>query len=309
MRRILVGIPPGARVELGVLSEGTRRLGPYNVLPVPDLILQTHPLDQLGPWNAPPSFDERLVESPVVYETDAQYPGAVARLVEVGYLRDQRVAVIELFPAQYNPVSQLVWFHPRLQIEISFSYPDDKGRVWSSRQEVRNFEQLLSDQLVNYGSAREFRGTAAEFSASDDRWPLASEAYKIYVDQDGIYRLSYHDLAAAGAPVDTLDPRTLQIYSMGQEVAIRVMGQDDGRFDQDDHVLFYGQGIRNKYTNENVYWLTYGHKAGQRMAQRDGTPSGSVPFPSFFDAYLRLEENTRYSSQWPGDDSTDRWFW
>lgn len=308
MRRILVGIPPGARVELGVLSKVVREAGPCHVLPVPNLILQTHPLDQLGPWNAPPSFDERYIESLVVYGTDAQYPGTVARLAEVGYIREQRVAVIELYPAQYNPVSQRVWFHSRFQIELSFSYPPGRGFAWSSGEQVRNFEQLLSDQLANYAMARELRGTAAAFSASG-RWPLASEAYKIFVEQEGIYRLSHHDLSSAGVPVDMLDPRTLQIYSMGQEIAIRVVGEEDGRFDKDDHVLFYGQEISNKYTKKNVYWLTYGQRMGHRMPKRDGTPSGSLPSPSFFDAHLRLEENARYSSQWPGDDSTDRWYW
>ncbi len=308
MRRTLVGIPPGARVELGVLSEVVRKLGPYHVLPVPDLILQTHPLDQLGPWTAPPTFDERFLASPNVYTTGAQYPGVVARLAEVGYIRDQRVAVIELYPAQYNPVSQWVWFHSRFRVELSFSYPPGTGVVRSSRSEVRNFEQLLSNQLANYALARELRGTAADFSASE-HWPLASEAYKVFAEREGLYRLSYHDLSVAGAPVGTLDPRTLQIYSMGQEIAIRVLGEEDGRFDQDDSVLFYAQGISNKYTNENVYWLTYGQEVGHRMPEREGAPSGSLPSPPFFDVHTRLEENARYSSQWPGDDSTERWFW
>lgn len=308
MRRVLVGIPPGASVELGVLNEVVREAGPYHVIPVPDLILQTHPLDQLGMWNSPPRFDERFLESPAVYGTDAQYPGVVARLAEVGYIRDRRIAVIELYPVQYNPVSQQMWFHSRFRVELSFSHPLGQELGRPSGGEIRNLEQLLSDQLINHAVARDWRGTSAEFSTSE-HWPLASEAYKVFVAQDGIYRLSYHDLWTAGVPVGTLDPRTLQIYSMGQEIAIRVVGEEDGKFDEDDSVLFYGQGISNKYTNENGYWLTYGQAAGRRMSKRDGTPSDSLPSPSAFDVHLHLEENTRYSSQWPGNDSTDRWFW
>ena len=308
MRRILVGIPPDARAEVSVLNAVVREFGPYHILPVPDLILQTRPLDQVGPWSTPPLFDERFLESPSVYSIDTQYPGVVARLAEVGYIRDQRVAAIELYPAQYNPVSQQVWFHPRFRVKLSFSYPLGQDSVQSSGGAIPSLEQLLTVQLVNYAEAREWRRTTAESSASKD-WPLASEAYKIFVVQNGIYRLTYQDLQAAGVPVGTLDPRTLQIYSMGEEIAIRVVGEEDRSFDEGDSVLFYGQGLSNKYTRTNVYWLTYGQTAGRRMFEQDGTPSGSSPSPSFFSVHLRLEENTRYSSQWPGDDSTDRWFW
>ncbi len=308
MRRILVGIPPDAHVQLSLLNEAVREVGPRHIAPVPDLILQTDPLHQLEPWNSLPRFDEKFLESPDVYGKDAQYPGVVARLAGVDSLRDQQVAVIELYPVQYNPVSQRMWFHSRFRVVLSFSYPLGQGLVRPSGGESQGLEQLLSDQLVNYAAAREWRGTAVGFSPSG-YWPLASDSYKVSVVQDGIYRLTYQDLSAAGVPASTLDPRTLQLYSMGSEIPIRVIGEEDRRFDDGDSVLFYGQGVSNKYTKENVYWLTYGQTAGRRMSERDGTPSGSSPSPSSFDAHLCLEENTRYSSQWPGDDSTDRWFW
>lgn len=308
MRRILVGIPQDARFQLEVLTEVVREVGPYHVMPVPDLLLQTHPMDQLGPWNTPPRFEERFHEDPNVYSTDAEYPGIVARVVDVAYIRDHRVAVIELYPAQYNPVSHRMWFHSRFRLKLSFSYPLGQVPVRSSDGEVQFFDRLLSDQLVNYAGAGEWRGTAAACLTSES-WPLASEAYKVLVAQDGIHRLTYQGLWAAGVPVATLDPRTLQIYSMGGEIAIRVLGEEDGRFDEGDYVLFYGQGFSSKYSNENVYWLTYGQAVGRRMSNRDGAPSSSFPSPSFFEIQLRLEENRRYSSQWPGDDATDRWFW
>jgi uncharacterized repeat protein (TIGR01451 family) len=308
MRRILVGIPPDAHVQLGVLHESVREVGRYHIVPVPDLILQTDPLDQLESWNTLPRFDEQFFESPDVYSKDARYPGVVARLAEVDSLRDQRVAVIELYPVQYNAVSQRMWFHSRFRVMLSFAYPLGQGLVRPSGGELQGLEQVLSEQLVNYAAAREWRGVEVENSTSG-HWPLASDSYKISVEQDGIYRLTYQDLWAAGVPVSTLDPRTLQIYSMGSEIAVRVMGEEDRSFDDGDSVLFYGQGVSNKYTRENVYWLTYGQSAGRRMLKRNGTPSSSLPSPSYFDAHLCLEENARYSSQWPGDDSTDRWFW
>ena len=178
------------------------------------------------------------------------------------------------------------------------------------------FEQLLQDQLPNYASAREWQagpavspGVAPE-AAAPGAWPLASTAYKIPITETGLYQLTYAQLDMAGLPVDTLDPRTLQMFLNGEEIAIRVVGEQDGDFHStDDYVLFYGQGIQHKYTNENVYWLTYGQEIGRRMPERDGTPLGLPLTPAVFTTHVRVEQDLRYQNKWPGGDNVDRWYW
>ncbi len=161
---------------------------------------------------------------------------------------------------------------------------------------------------MNYDSARAWRGRPAP-TFLPATWPLPGEAFKVYVAQEGIYRLTYDQLSAAGVPVDSLDPRTLQLFSNGQEVAIRVVGEADGQFNPADYVLFYGQGIRHKYTEDNVYWLTYGQTLGRRMPTRNGQPSGPLPGPTAFAAQACLEQDVVYYAKYPGDDWTDRWAW
>ena len=71
------------------------------------------------------------------------------------------------------------------------------------------------------------------------------------------------------------------MFNAGQEVAIRVIGEEDGKLDAGDLVLFFGQGVDTRYTDTNVYWLTYGGTAGLRMGARasvaGGTPADVVP--------------------------------
>ena len=120
-------------------------------------------------------------------------------------------------------------------------------------------------------------------------WTIPSPAYKISIMADGIYQLSYSYLAAAGLPVDTLDPTTFRMFWMGQEIAIRVIGEENGKFDSGDVVLFYARSVDamyfegltpiNKYTGTNVYWLTYGGSPGLRMAVQDGSGAGASPDP------------------------------
>ncbi len=286
VRRVMLGIPPGAKIKLSVLDSTVVTAGTLHIPPAPETVLLNDPLAGDTPGTIAPEFEQRYGESQKVYGVDALYPGVVARLAEVGYIRDQRVAAVELFPIQYNPVSRQTTFHSQIHIELSFSYPSGKIGIQAARPESVAFEQLLQSQLENYTSAQAWRATpdaSPDLSleaAAPDAWDPPPVAYKIPITETGLYQLTYGQLQAAGLPVATLDPQELQMFHNGVEIAIRVIGESDGNFHPtDDYVLFYGEGIQHKYTDENVYWLTYGQAAGLRMPERSGLPSGSPATP------------------------------
>jgi hypothetical protein len=117
-------------------------------------------------------------------------------------------------------------------------------------------------------------------------WMPPSPAYRVIVAADGMHRITHAELDAAGMPVSTLDPRTFRMFYMGQELAIQVPGEGDGQFDMTDFIYFYGRSLDslfyegvlpdNKYTGDNVYWLTYGGSNGVRMATKDGSAPGTA---------------------------------
>ena len=81
--------------------------------------------------------------------------------------------------------------------------------------------------------------------------------YKIRVNQTGINKITYDDLLNMGINVSSINPKNLRIYGNGggmlpesnlistyddlQENAIIVVGEDDGSFDKNDYILFYGE--------------------------------------------------------------------
>ncbi len=74
-----------------------------------------------------------------------------------------------------------------------------------------------------------------------NEWINFGQSYfKIPVAADGIYRLTYGDLQAAGAPVGSIDPRRINLFHRGVEQAILVTGQNDAVFDPGDVIEFYG---------------------------------------------------------------------
>ncbi len=81
--------------------------------------------------------------------------------------------------------------------------------------------------------------------------------YRFSVTEDGIYKLNYQDFQNLGIDMQLLNPNHIRIfgneagllsekcgdprYDDLSELALQVVGAEDGRFDTDDYVLFYGQ--------------------------------------------------------------------
>ena len=116
---------------------------------------------------------------------------------------------------------------------------------------------------------------------------LNKKYYKIKIGSEGIYRLTYAKLNAIGFPVGSIDPRRIQLFHRGVEVAISVAGEGDAVFDPSDYIEFYGQAndgtldkemyltpsdqphnYYNLYSDTTAYFLTYNIIAanGKRMA-------------------------------------------
>ncbi len=145
--------------------------------------------------------------------------------------------------------------------------------------------------------------------------PAAITRVRIGVTTDTLVRITPTDLAAIGISPSSVDPRTFAVSSMGQSIAIRVVGEADGRFDPGDELQFFGQRFRGpemeqKYTDERVYWLDIGGTPGPRVAEAVVTPVGDLTPPADFLTTLRAEQNmiwwtlhTLYL------DTQDTWFW
>src|ERR1051325_3718256 len=68
--------------------------------------------------------------------------------------------------------------------------------------------------------------------------------YKISVAATGIYRLTYDQLQQAGVPVNSIDPRLIQLFHRGVEQAIYFKHDQspaDSKFDSGEYLEFYGQ--------------------------------------------------------------------
>ncbi len=172
------------------------------------------------------------------------------------------------------------------------------------------FEKVLQDSLLNYEQARLWR-VQPELSLQTSA-PASSQGepkYKLLVDADGIYEVSYSELAAAGLPLAAIDPQTFRLTNRGQEVAIFIPGEGDGLFDPGDSLLFYGLSAGTRFTDTNVYWLSWGDGSGLRMTSIDGSPGGYASIPTYYWETRRVEQNNGYWNSQPSGPERERWYW
>lgn len=127
---------------------------------------------------------------------------------------------------------------------------------------------------------------------------FGKEYYKISVAANGAYRLTYTDLQNAGFPVNSVDPRRIQMYHRGVEQAIIVQGQADAQFNPSDFIEFYGKvndgtndtrlyrsanlqphTYYNLYSDTVAYFLTWsqGLIQGKRMANFSEVNVSAIP--------------------------------
>ena len=224
------------------------------------------------------------------------------QVIDLGYMRSQRIVRVEIPLVQLEESTGQWSYWRRFQVDVTFE-GDISGQTIP---EPPSFEAMFQDLLVNYDQARGLRQQPATVPPVLGAWTPPSPAWRVLVDEPGIYRLTYTDLRNAGLPVDTLDPRTLQIFNYGKEVAIAVTGEEDSRLDPTDALYFFGQGVDTRYTDTNVYWLTYGQSRGKRMSHR--YVGGHTGLATSYLETARYELNRSYVSTLPMRDGHDHWF-
>ena len=165
--------------------------------------------------------------------------------------------------------------------------------------------------------------------------------YKIAVETDGMYKLSYDFLKNdLKIDIDRTDPRQIRLLGNKsgmlpqlneqprpddlEEIPIAIAGESDGRFDPQDYILFYGQGSgewqynpqsrrfgysQNIYSNQQFYFIQIGPSAGRRIEEQPSLP-GAAYTSTVFDDFARLEqEKVNLLHEWvKSKGSGKRWF-
>lgn len=306
-----IAVPFGVTLQIEVIpGKAHRQQLPHPVLPVLTQSLDWPlPSEEAGELLFPTTRNE-VIEDPAIYSANLSYPGILGELSNDGVMRQQRVAGLSLYPIQYQADTRELTIYEELHVRVAFSGRADLSRT-PAQGESGAYTAFIEKNLLNDEDAQTWQAAENSARASTEGtppWTPPDPGWRVKVRQDAFYALTYTDLLQAGLDVDNLDPRTLQLFHLGSEVAITVEGEQDSRFDPGDRIIFYGQAIKDKYTQDNVYWLTYGQQNGLRNLSRDVSPSEATK-PGHYTEYLSLEQNHYYVPFLSGSDDLERYLW
>lgn len=160
---------------------------------------------------------------------------------------------------------------------------------------------------------------------------------KIGTPNNGLYKITYSELQSAGLIGGSVNSNYLRLYGNGggmlpeqnskfryddlQENAIEVVDGGDGNFDNNDYILFYGQGAEqwtfnwadsskfvhnnNVYADTNFYYITVGSSNGLRLASRTSLVGAPSYTTNTGDGYVAREDDlynlVKGGRQWMGD--------
>ncbi len=293
----------------------------YDVKEVQNVIIA--PVPQVGLINPNIRSFENIYYT---YNKSAEYsqnkflPEGFVSLANQGPLRDLVTGNVVVYPFQFNPVTKTVKFYTRIRIRVNFG----ETPVQLSRPRSKEEISLLSGSGINFNTSINWVNPKYK-DAFKNRLLINSvlstgDWYKIEIkdnnagNSEGIYKITRPFLTNAGINLSGIDPRTIKIYGNGGELlgeimnlsrpndlvenAVYIEGENDGVFDNNDFILFYGRSVNNwsydtlsntfnhmvnYYTRSNYYWICFNTpNTGKRMVLTPSETSNTPIVPSSF---------------------------
>lgn len=306
----MIGIPETGEIRLNLRDTRQRDLRTLPVFPAPEIVKQ-------GEFTR-----EVFKRDEETYQISDAMPLVPVEIQEIGYFRNQRVAIIRVTPVQYFPAENKIRFFDEIRFELSFTNPKASNASFSGS--VANDEALYAKNVLNYRQAKSWRKSAVSALRKNVSFPANATVYKIPIKDEGVYRITGTLLKSFGVTLSSIDPTTLKIYNNGGreipddlrdsqidgyiENAIEVVDGGDSKFDENDYLLFYAKSVNdweyrpetktyshyiNSYTKENVYWLVWGDgQPGKRVVMQNSLEEAPAPYSTAPKRFFREDELT-----------------
>lgn len=234
---------------------------------------------------------------------------------QFGYSRDFPMQSILLAPVQYNPAADEIILYSKIIVRVNF------GKIDKNKKVVDN--TILEKIIPNYNIAKNWgREETVLKKANPNTIKMDGTWYRFLAPTEGIYKISRGELASLGIDAATVDPRTIKIFNNGgyalnenvqstipyglAENAIYIKGEDDGTFDANDYILFYGRGTdfwefqessaevkryHHAFSKKNYYWISFGGETGKRMVNKPSQNSASAIAQTTSVAFLSKDDD------------------
>jgi hypothetical protein len=234
---------------------------------------------------------------------------------EFGLVRELGVYSIRISPFQLDSERKKVKVFSKIIFKVNYS---------SNRPNNRKItDKFLQKSILNFDVASNWGVEKNKLNKIQTNSVLSEGTwYRFDIQEEGIYKITKSQLSQLGINANNVDPRTIKIFNNGVsnldesvnntypvgliENSIYISGEEDGRFDDNDYILFYGQTSntweydskvaavvrkKNIYSKKNYFYITSGGQAGRRMEMQNSISSANAYKQFSSKAFYFLDED------------------
>jgi len=204
------------------------------------------------------------------------------RNVKKGYVRNVYTVSFDLCPIDFDESSLSIRMYKDIIVEVVSS------KAYIPMRTEDPFSEIYKNLILNY------RGINRTKKRIKRGFELSYPSIKIKMKSPGIYAIGYRDILASGIDPAFLDPRDIHVYTIGfdmmslfdymndsiMETPVYVKGEKDGKFNIDDSIFIYNDGLSgfgknsvmggysayyNPYTDTTSFIIAFENTPGKRM--------------------------------------------
>jgi len=234
-------------------------------------------------------------------------PGKTSQPVTIEYqglFRGVPIFTLNIFPVSVSIPNKSATYIKRIKIRISVKNTNPSLNYISDIKSTKE-KNILNKMLLNGETINYSKFSLQQSLVTGNRYKTGR--FKLLIEEDGLYKVTYHDLVDAGMDLNTINPRQLRLFNKEQEIALYFEGSADLSFDPGDYFEFFGEKnvktflhknmdmYNDPFTDVNVYWLENSNSYGSRMVEESGALVISNPaqytVPKFYKETIHFEED------------------
>lgn len=194
----------------------------------------------------------------------------------------------------------------------NFSVGLNKNKLADAKNINELKDILLNAQIANQFAAQQ----PLLLQDTTGNWiNYGNEYLKIGTAKDELFKITKTDLEAKGINTSLINPKSFRLIESGIEIPITVFGEEDGSFDENDYIQFFGtlnypkisyreinppdkpyNEYLNRYTDTTFYFLTWGMQDGQRIKSSNSFVAGLPDTLNYYMSFTHVENNIVYFS-------------
>lgn len=214
-----------------------------------------------------PSNERPIIDIIYKQKTSLPFYSSILSPEQINEMPIQKLQGLYVLPLKIFPKINQTEYYQNIIIQITF-----ESTPSINSEPTKNQNDFLENRILNWKQSKNWiqnknRSTQKNSTEHNGSW------YQFFIEEDGLYSIEKSTLNDIDPNIINKDPRSFSIFmsnEMGRartqltnqiipvnlkEISIIIRGEDDGSFDLNDKIIFYGRGPSGfNFNGEDLEW-------------------------------------------------------